>query len=75
MPVENCGFIFMNKPQKIRPEELYFQVEDNCVLKLKKIYQFVSILFKRSIQFAKKTRLVKIISNTNKPQEDENHDF
>lgn len=33
-----------------------FQIDDNCVLKLRQVYQFVGTLFKRSIQFCKRQR-------------------
>lgn len=60
---------FLSQPQRIRPEELYFQAEDNCVLKVKHLSQFVGLLFKRSILFSKKYRMRAGLD------ENENHDF
>ena len=38
---------------------MYFQMEDNCVLKVKQIIQFVSVLFRKSIQFVKKIKALR----------------
>lgn len=55
---------YLKEPIKMRAEERYFQIEDNCVLKVKQVYQFVSVLFRKSIQFAKKMKNLRNIPGT-----------
>ena len=45
----------------MRAEEVYFQIEDNCVVKVKQVYQFVSVLFRKSIQFVKRMKTARTL--------------
>ena len=61
LPIESKNPILLTQPQKIRADELYFQVEDNCVMKIKQVCEFVGIIFKKSVHYMKKARSFKNI--------------